>query len=95
LLFEAPQFDKKTLHHIYNSNNVLLEKIKSNQQLTKNEKEDILQLPATYMICYLNDFKEAKNKLLEAQPYLLNYNESVYLLFKESMRILRKVKYNG
>jgi hypothetical protein len=26
LLFEPPQFDKKVLHHIYNSNNALIEK---------------------------------------------------------------------
>ena len=94
LLFEAPQYDKKTLHHIYNSNNILLEKIKNKQWLNSNEKKDILQLPATYMLCYLNDFDEAKNKLLESQPYLLDYGESVYLLYKESMRILRKIKYS-
>lgn len=94
LLFEAPQYDKKTLHHIYNSNNILLEKIKNKQWLNSNEKKDILQLPATYMLCYLNDFEEAKNKLMESQPYLLDYGESVYLLYKESMRILRKIKYS-
>ena len=94
LLFEAPQYDKKTLHHIYNSNNILLEKIKNKQWLNSNEKKDILQLPATYMLCYLNDFEEAKNKLVESQPYLLDYGESVYLLYKESMRILRKIKYS-
>jgi hypothetical protein len=94
LLFEAPQYDKKTLHHIYNSNNILLEKIKNKQWLNSNEKKDILQLPATYMLCYLNDFDEAKNKLMESQPYLLDYGESVYLLYKESMRILRKIKYS-
>jgi len=94
LLFEAPQYDKKTLHHIYNSNNILLEKIKNKQWLNSNEKKDILQLPATYMLCYLNDFDEAKNKLVESQPYLLDYGESVYLLYKESMRILRKIKYS-
>src|SRR5690606_25128942 len=28
LIFEPPQFDKKTLFHIYNSNNAILEKLK-------------------------------------------------------------------
>ena len=38
LLFEPPQFDKKVLHHIYNANNSLLEKLKKGLQLTPNEK---------------------------------------------------------
>jgi hypothetical protein len=94
LLFKAPQYDRKTLHHIYNSNNILLEKIKNKQRLNSNEKKDVLQLPASYMLCYLNDFDEAKTKLIESQPYLLAYGESVYLLYKESMRVLRKIKYS-
>ena len=28
LLFQPPQFDKKTLHHIYNSNNTFLKNLK-------------------------------------------------------------------
>lgn len=94
-LFEAPQYHRKTLHHIYNSNNTLLEKLNQDRRLNNQEKEDLLQLPATYMLCYLNDFKDAKNKLLEAQPLLLNQGGQVYLLYKECMRILRKIKYNS
>ncbi|SEK73255.1 Putative DNA-binding domain-containing protein [Aquimarina amphilecti] len=95
LLFKPPQFDRKTLHHLYNSNNALIEKLKKKMPLTKNEQKDILNLPVTYLLCYFNDFSEAKDKLEEAKPYLKNYlDNKVYSLYKESMRILRKVRYN-
>ena len=94
LLFEPPQFDKKDLHHIYNTNNALLEKLKKGVALTPREEIDLKNLPATYLICYLNLFHQAIDKLNEAKPYLKNYNEEVYDLYKESLRILRKVKYS-
>ncbi|MDU8884781.1 ATP-binding protein [Yeosuana sp. MJ-SS3] len=94
LLFEPPEFDKKVLFHIYNSNNALLEKLKKGLSLNKNEQHDIKNLPATYLICYLNLFHEAIDKLNEAKPYLKDYSDEVYNLYKESLRILRKVKYS-
>ena len=93
LLFEPPQFDKKVLYHIYNANNALLEKIKKDLTLTLQEEKDLQNLPATYLICYLNLFHEAIDKLEEAKPYLKKY-DNVYTLYKETMRILRKVKYS-
>jgi len=94
LLFEPPQFDKKTLHHIYNGNNAILEKFKKGLTLTKIEKLDLKNLPATYLICYLNLFHEAIDKLNEARPFLKEYSEDIYNSYKESIRILRKVKYS-
>lgn len=94
LLFEPPQYDKKILHHIYNSNNAILDKLKKGIALNKNEIQDINNLPVTYLICYFNLFHEAINKLIEAKPLLKNYNKEVYSLYKETMRILRKVKYS-
>ena len=94
LLFEPPQFDKKVLHHIYNSNNAILEKLKKGIVLNKNEEQDLKNLPATYLICYLNLFHDAIDKLNEAKPYLKNHNEELFQLYKESIRILRKVKYS-
>jgi hypothetical protein len=94
LLFEPPQFDKKVLHHIYNANNAILEKLKKGLLLNKIEKRDLNNLPATYLICYLNLFHDAIDKLNEAKPYLKNYNEELFQLYKESIRILRKVKYS-
>ena len=94
LLFEAPQFDKKVLHHIYNSNNVLLEKLKKGLTLNSNEENDLKNLSATYLICYLNNFENAIEKLEEAKPFLKAYNPFIYDTYKLTMRILRKVKYN-
>ncbi len=94
LLFEAPQFDKKMLHHIYNSNNSILEKLKLGHPFTKQDELDLKNLPVTYLICYFNLFHEAIDKLNEAKPYLKTYSEEIYQLYKESMRILRKVKYS-
>ena len=47
------------------------------------------------MICYLNGFEQAIEKLVAAKPNLKAFeNPLVYLSFKEVMRILRKMKYN-
>ena len=94
LIFEPPQYDKKVLHHIYNANNAILDKLKKGLQLTENEKIDLENLPATYLICYLNDFPDAIEKLDDAKSLLKAYNSDVYQLYKEAIRILRKVRYN-
>ncbi len=94
LIFEPPEFDKKTLHHVYNMNNVLLEKIRKNEILKPAEQTDLKQLPDTYLICYLNGFEEAKDKMEAARPLLKNANGALYQTLKESLRIIRKVKYN-
>lgn len=93
LLFKPPKFDKRTLHHIYNANNTLIEKLRKNIPLHPSEEKDLQKLPETYLICYFNDFKEAKSKLNAAKSLLKKY-PSIYASFKESVRILRKVKYN-
>lgn len=94
LLFEPPQFDKKVLYHIYNASNSILEKLKKGLTLTKREEADLKNLPATYLICYLNLFHEAVDKLHEAKPFLKAHSEELYNLHKETLRILRKVKYS-
>lgn len=94
LLFEPPQYDKKVLHHIYNTNNTILEKLKKGLSLSKTEETDLKNLPVTYLICYLNLFHEAIDKLNEAKPYLKTYNGEVYTLYKETVRVLRKIKYS-
>ncbi|MFD1094633.1 ATP-binding protein [Salegentibacter chungangensis] len=94
LLFEPPQFNKKVLYHIYNSNNSLLERLKKDLPLTRAQEKDLKNLPSTYLLCYLNNFRDAINKLEEAKPYLKKYSAEAYTHYKESLRILRKVKYN-
>ncbi|CAM4081240.1 ATP-binding protein [Gillisia limnaea] len=94
LLFDPPKFDKKILYHIYNSNSALISKLKNGAALNKNEEKDLLNLPATYLICYFNDFEMAIQKLESAKEVLKKHSEKIYQSYKESMRILRKVQYS-
>lgn len=94
LVFKAPQFDKKALHHIFNTNASLLQKIENNGMLSMAEKTDIRHLPATYLICYLNGFNTAKEQMVLARPILKKYDVKVYQSLKDSLRILRKVEYS-
>ena len=93
MLFEPPEFNRKMLFHIYNSNQALIDKLHKNLELTEREQRDLQNLPSTFMICYLNGFDEAKQKLIDAKP-LLKAFPKVYISFKEAMRILRKMKYD-
>lgn len=93
MLFEPPAFNKKMLFHIYNNNEALINKLKKGIQLTPREQKDLENLPSTFMICYLNGFEDAKKKLIDAKAHLKAF-PSVYLSFKEAMRILRKMKYD-
>jgi len=92
-LFEPPEYNRKMLYHIYNSTLALLEKLSKKIPLTEREIRDLEHLPATMMICYLNGFDEAKQKLIDAK-LLLKPHPTVYLSFKEALRVLRKMKYD-
>ncbi|UII77867.1 ATP-binding protein [Flagellimonas sp. HMM57] len=94
LVFEPPQYDKKTLHHVLNINNSLLQKLEKKIKLNQTEEKDLTHLPATYLICYLNGFEEAKEQMELARPLLKSANKRVYGSLKESLRVLRKVRYN-
>ncbi|WP_019669226.1 ATP-binding protein [Eudoraea adriatica] len=94
LIFEPPQYDKKTLHHIFNSNNAILQKIQKGLSLKRSEELDLKLLPATYLICHFNGFEEAKDLMDTARPILKKYDLGIYESLKESLRILRKVKYS-
>ncbi len=94
LVFDPPQYDKKTLHHIYNANNALLSKIKGNMALKKNELEDLSFLPDTYLLCYMNGFEEAKEQMENGRIWLKEHHPQVYASMKEALRIIRKVRYS-
>ncbi len=94
LIFEPPQYDKKTLYHIFNANGALLQKIEKNIALRRSEEMDLKLLPATYLICYFNGFEEAKDLMDAARPLLKKYDLNTYESLKESFRILRKIKYS-
>ncbi|MCC4211846.1 ATP-binding protein [Leeuwenhoekiella parthenopeia] len=94
LVFEPPKYDKKLLHHIYNNNNTILNKVLAGIELNKGETADLYNLPATYLLCYLNGFEPALEKLESMRPFLRKFDSKLYQSYKENIRILRKVKYN-
>jgi hypothetical protein len=94
-LFEPPQYNRKMLYHIYNSTLTLLQKLEKGILLNMQEKKDVGNIPYVLMICYLNDFKDAKQQLIDAKLILKQHNHpEVYISFKEALRVLRKMKYN-
>lgn len=94
-LFEPPEYNRKMLFHIYNSNISLLSKLEKSLPLSDREKKDLENLPSTFMICYLNGFDDAKQRLIDAKLLLKTFeNPTVYVSFKEALRILRKMKYD-
>jgi hypothetical protein len=94
LLFKPPQYDKKILHHIFNANNALMDRLKQGVELTRVQLKDLKNVSATYLICYFNGFEAALTQLQAAKPLLYKHSDEVYALYKESMRILRKAKYS-
>jgi hypothetical protein len=96
LLFDPPQYNRKMMYHIYNSNLALLGKLQKSIPLSEREEKDLMSLPSTLMICHLNGFTEAKQKLIDAKPLLKEWpDEQAYISFKEAMRVLRKMKYDA
>jgi hypothetical protein len=93
LIFEPPLFDKKTLHHLFNNNNVIFYKLKRGIALNQGEYKDLFNVPNTYLVCYLNGFETAIQKLEELKPFMKKCSGELYARYKETMRILRKVKY--
>lgn len=93
MLFEPPRFNKKMLYHIYNNNTSLIYKLQKGLTLSDREFKDLENLPSTFMICYLNGFEDARQKLIDAKSLLKPFPQ-VYLSFKEAMRVLRKMKYD-
>ena len=94
LLFEPPTYDKKSLHHSFNASNALVHKLNRKLRLTPREKKDLRNLPDVYLICYLNGFEEAKDRMDALRPLLKTYDMETYQSLKEALRILRKVKYS-
>ena len=94
LLFSPPQYDKKALYHIFNANNALMERLKQGADLTPEQTKDLMNVPATYLICYFNGIEAALTRLQSAKKLLYSFSDDAHSLYKESMRILRKAKYN-
>ncbi|MGB1972186.1 MAG: ATP-binding protein [Flavobacteriaceae bacterium] len=94
LLFTPPQYDKRSLRHLYNANNLLLKKLKKGGHFSLQEESELFNLCMLYMLCVLNEIPQAIHRLEEAKPYLKKREEALYQTYKDCQRILRKVKYN-
>ena len=94
LLFEAPKYDKRTLFHLFNTNNQLLEKLKKGGEFNLEEESDLFNLCTLYLLCALNDIPKALDHLEASKPYLKQREETLYQTYKDCQRILRKIKYN-
>ncbi|WP_340066320.1 ATP-binding protein [Ascidiimonas aurantiaca] len=93
LIFEPPRYDKKTLYHLFNASNALMEKLQKKIPFTKSDHDFMKNIPDTYLICYLNGFEGAKFMLEEYRWLVKDYDKTIYASLKEALRILRKVRY--
>ena len=94
LLFEPPQIDKRSLMHLINNNNILLEKLKFQKNFSLKKEGELFNLCAIYMLGVFNEIPRALETLEQAKPYLKNRDPVLYQTYKDCQRILRKVKYN-
>ncbi len=94
VLFKPPYYDRTTLHHLYNHNRLLLDKLSKGHALTTDQLNDLERLPATMLICQFNNVGEPLDKMRHYKQYLKPHKK-VYELFKEVYRIRRKIKYNS
>jgi len=94
LIFDPPQYDRKMLYHIFNTNNTILEKLKKKLPLSTQDEKDLKNIPATHLICYLNGFSGAKQMLEDYRWFVKAYDRPTYKSLKEALRILRKVQYS-
>lgn len=78
---------------MYNSAVSLLKKVSKNIHLTESETLDLKNLPSTLLVCYLNGFDEALDRLTLIKDHLKENYPNAYRNYKEVMRIQRKIKY--
>ena len=66
----------------------------SKKFVSEDQLIDLRRLPDTYLICFLNGFDEAKEQLEHARALVKSIDEEAYTSLKESLRVIRKVRYN-
>ncbi|MFK8276068.1 ATP-binding protein [Capnocytophaga cynodegmi] len=94
LIFSPPIYDEKKICDIWSEKRVILQKIIDNQLLTEQELSQIPTLPSICLECYLNGYLEVKELLEMLRPKLKDIDIEAYKSLKETLRILRKLKYN-
>lgn len=94
MIFEPPVFSTSVLDLLMKENNLLIKKIYLKEDLNEKEIKSFEELPTTYLLCYLNGYLNALDKLKEIKLAVKEYSPKVYQQYKDVLRIIRKIKYN-
>ena len=94
LLFEPPRFDKSVIDFLMKRNETLINKITKKQELSQKELQSIVDLPTTYLICFLNGRLDALYQLEDAKVMIKSFSEEINRKYKDTLRVIRKIKYN-
>jgi hypothetical protein len=93
-LFQPPIFDGDVITNLYNNCNLIIQKVEQEKPLSAMEYEAVLRLPTNYLICYLHGFLEVEELLKKPKDFIKNLEDkATYLKYKETLRVIRKVKY--
>jgi hypothetical protein len=93
-LFQPPVFEDEVITNLYNNCNLIIEKIQHKKSLSILEQEAILRMPTDYLICYLHGFLEVEEVLKKAKNDIKELEDkATYLKYKETLRVIRKLKY--
>ena len=94
ILFKPPVFATSVTDFLLKKNEAILFKLENKLPFTKKEEKALLELPTTYFICYLNGVNSALDKLYEIKPLLKAYSSDLYKLYKDTLRVIRKLRYD-
>jgi len=94
LIFQPPQYNKKTLLHLQNTSLQLMRKVEKSATFAPLELEELSAVPEIFLLCYLNEIPGVLELIEQAKDLLRPEHPKVYAAMKEALRILRKVKYN-
>lgn len=95
LIFKPPVFEPSVIESVWQVSSILFDKIENKMTLSEKEKEQLKSLPFVALLCYLNGVGEAKQRMENIRPLLKTIDVEAYISLKESLRILRKIKYNS
>ena len=94
-LFQPPKFDEATIKQIYEKNNKIVAKMEAEIPLSIAEQEEVYKIPTNYLLCYLNGYTDVVGQLKKTKNQLKGMEDkTTYVKYKETMRVLRKVKYH-
>jgi hypothetical protein len=92
MLFQPPVLPQKLLEGMYMTGNNLIQKLQAAISLDEVEEKQLLYLADALLLCHLNKFSEALEKLESLKSLLRNRADiSPYVKYKEVMRVLRKI----